>query len=195
MIDIDAAVDAAMRIQGWKTREELVWMTRQASRANVVIDVGCWRGRTTKAMAAVCPGIVVAVDHLSAPYTGETARNEIQKAGNGQVEILKDFLTNLEPELSSGKVFGVFLDGDDARKAVAEFLGRSRADFVWIDGDHDYQDVVADIVAYRALLAPGGILSGHDYDPEAFPGVVRAVRELCENFVLGHGTSWYVPGK
>lgn len=193
-MSIFEAVDEAMKIQGWKTRDEMVWLAQQARRARIVIDVGCWRGRTTKAMAAVCPGIVVAVDHLAAPYTGETARNEILQKGTGQFEILRDFLANLEEEIYYGKVYGVFLDGSDARLAVREFLNGCLADFIWLDGDHGYDQAVADISFYKALLAPRGILSGHDYEP-AFPGVVQAVNELCPGFVLGHGTSWYLPPK
>lgn len=193
MITVDEAVDQAMEIQGWKTREEMVWLARQAAKARIVVDVGCWRGRTTKAMSAVCHGIVIAVDHLSAPYSGETARNEIIKR-EGNLGILKDFSKNLEKELEVGKVYGVFQDGDAARKDVAAFLGAGGVDFVWIDGDHGYEDVVADIKAYGALLAPNGILSGHDYAPE-FPDVVRAVNELCPGFARGHGTSWHVPRK
>ncbi|WP_197231395.1 class I SAM-dependent methyltransferase [Novipirellula artificiosorum] len=48
-------------------------------------------------------------------------------------------------------------------------------DFVFIDGDHSYQSVKADLTAWHPKLRPGGILLGHDYDPERFPGVVNAV--------------------
>ena len=190
MRSIEEAVAIGSMIQGWKTQEELVWLARRASRSKVVIDIGCWRGRTTKIMAAVCPGIVIAVDHLTAPYTGETARNEILRASES-LAIQKEFTVNLAEELSSGKVYAVLQDGDAAREAVAAFLKGTKADFVWIDGDHAYGDVRADILFYGALLREGGILSGHDYEP-AFPDVMKAVEELCPGFERGHGTSWWV---
>lgn len=189
--DIDQAVDAALQIQGWKTRDELVWMAQNARRSKMVLDVGCWRGRTTKLMSSVMRGYgqVIAVDHLQAPYTGETARNEIIQR-EGQLRIITDFMGNLYEELHGGKVYGIFLDGDEARKAVASFLGGSKVDFAWIDGDHDYKDVVADIQAYRPLMAPGSVFAGHDYEP-AFPGVVQAVNDLCPDFERGPGTAWF----
>jgi predicted O-methyltransferase YrrM len=190
MMTIEEAVALGSSIQGWKTQEELVWLARHASGSHIVIDVGCWRGRTTKIMAAVCPGMIIAVDHLTGQYTGETARNEILNKSR-TLEIAMDFTANLADELYRGKVYAVLENGDEARKAVAAFLGGAKADFVWIDGDHAYEDAKADIVAYGALVQPGGILSGHDYEP-SFPGVVKAVEELCPGFERGPGTSWWV---
>jgi hypothetical protein len=48
--------------------------------------------------------------------------------------------------------------------------------FVFIDGDHSYEVVKADIAAWILRLAPGGVLAGHDYG-DAHPGVKRAVIE------------------
>lgn len=47
-------------------------------------------------------------------------------------------------------------------------------DLVFIDAAHDYENVKADIEAWRPKC---NVLSGHDYD-EKFPGVIRAVDEL-----------------
>lgn len=189
-VSIDEAVDLGMAIQGWKTREELAWLAGHAARAQFVLDVGCWRGQTTKVMAAVCPGKVVAVDHVSGCYTGDVGRNEILK-GETPWDILQDFLSNLEAELHDLKVFGIFENGDLAREAVRELAGHMRFGFVWLDGDHAYEDVRADILAYKALMDPGSILAGHDYDP-SFPGVVRAVDESCVGFQRGPHTAWYL---
>ncbi len=53
---------------------------------------------------------------------------------------------------------------------------------VFIDGNHSYDQVVADFTNYRDLLAPGGCMVFHDYGygphngrPEADPDVRRAV--------------------
>lgn len=51
-------------------------------------------------------------------------------------------------------------------------------DFVFIDANHTYDDVRADILAWLPKVKPGGILAGHDYSPEMFPGVCKAVDEL-----------------
>lgn len=190
MISVHSAVDEAMKIQGWKTWGELVWMATQAAKSSWVIDIGCWRGRTTKAMAAVCPGKIIAVDHASGKYSGDTGRNAILESVPPE-SITRDFMKNLSVEVAVGKVIPIFENGIVAIGRVRGELWGDKADFAWIDGDHDYEDVKRDIAAYRPLLKPGSLLSGHDYE-DSFPGVQRAVRELCPGFKRGLGTSWYV---
>lgn len=56
-------------------------------------------------------------------------------------------------------------------------------DFVYIDGDHEYEFVKRDLRLYWEKLRKGGILSGHDFTPY-FPGVVRAVVEFADQHSL-----------
>lgn len=53
-------------------------------------------------------------------------------------------------------------------------------DFVYIDALHDYNSVKADIDAWYPKVKVGGILYGHDYNPEKWSGVVRAVKEFAK---------------
>lgn len=63
-------------------------------------------------------------------------------------------------------------------------------DVVYIDGAHDYDNVKADILAWRPKLRRGGVLAGHDYGPHA-PGVVDAVDELIGKPSKVYGeTTW-----
>lgn len=67
-------------------------------------------------------------------------------------------------------------------------------DVVYIDADHSYEGVKADIAAYAPLVAPGGYLCGHDHT-ESWPGVIRAVREFCDcrlRLRTFRDTSWMV---
>jgi hypothetical protein len=52
-------------------------------------------------------------------------------------------------------------------------------DFLYIDVNHKYEFVKADIANYYPLLKEGGILAGHDY-VDAWPGVIRAVHEFSQ---------------
>ena len=51
-------------------------------------------------------------------------------------------------------------------------------DFVFIDAGHSYEDVLSDIRAWLPKVKAGGILAGHDYENERYPGVKKAVDEL-----------------
>ena len=56
-------------------------------------------------------------------------------------------------------------------------------DFVFIDAEHTYEGVRDDIIAWSPKVRPGGIIAGHDYTPERFPGVVAAVDEAFPNAI------------
>lgn len=47
-------------------------------------------------------------------------------------------------------------------EAVHDFDNES-LDFVYIDGNHNFQNVTNDIVEWSKKVKPGGIISGHDY--------------------------------
>lgn len=60
-------------------------------------------------------------------------------------------------------------------QAAAQDVEDESLDFVFIDADHTYEGVSADIDAWLPKVR--GMILGHDYHPETFPGVVRAVNE------------------
>lgn len=66
-------------------------------------------------------------------------------------------------------------------------------DLVFIDGDHSYGAVKADIEAWLPTLKPMGVLAGHDYY-QNWPGVMRAVNEAFpyERLRWLPDTIWYV---
>jgi hypothetical protein len=61
--------------------------------------------------------------------------------------------------------------------AAASQVADGSLDFVFIDADHSYEGVAADIDAWRSKVKAGGLLCGHDYGHSRFPGVKRAVDE------------------
>jgi hypothetical protein len=50
-------------------------------------------------------------------------------------------------------------------------------DFIYIDAEHDYENVKQDIELSLPLLKTHGVIAGHDYQPE-HPGVMMAVHEI-----------------
>jgi predicted O-methyltransferase YrrM len=47
-------------------------------------------------------------------------------------------------------------------------------DFLYIDADHGYDGVMADLIAWVPHVRPGGVIVGDDYDNAIYPGVKRA---------------------
>lgn len=67
-------------------------------------------------------------------------------------------------------------------------------DFCYIDADHSYDSVKADIRAWKPKVKDGGYLCGHDYDSH-LPNcdVTRAVHEIFNPETVGTGEcDWWV---
>jgi hypothetical protein len=62
-------------------------------------------------------------------------------------------------------------------------------DFVYIDGAHDFDNVMMDLILWSPKVRKGGIVSGHDYMENYRQGVVQAVN----TYVHAHGVQpWYI---
>ena len=61
---------------------------------------------------------------------------------------------------------------------AAPTFSDSSLDWVFIDADHHYSSVKADIWAWIPKVRPGGALLGHDYRSPRWPGVKQAVDEV-----------------
>ncbi len=77
-------------------------------------------------------------------------------------------------------------------RSVEAADGLEPLDWAYIDGDHTYEAVRADLEAYYPLVKPGGVLAGDDYGMVGWweDGVRRAVDE----FAAAHGCPLTVLG-
>jgi hypothetical protein len=64
-------------------------------------------------------------------------------------------------------------------------------DFVFLDADHKYETIKADIQHWLPKIKPGGIIGGHDYS-QSFPGIPKAVNEFFPGKFKVIGDSWLV---
>jgi hypothetical protein len=79
--------------------------------------------------------------------------------------------------------------------AAREFKDAS-IDWVFIDGDHSYEGVKADLWAWWPKVRPRGLFSGHDWRDERNYGVIKAVSEFAEEkglqVRLGPNYTWFI---
>jgi len=73
-------------------------------------------------------------------------------------------------------------------EGVLEFADRS-VDFVWIDGNHDFDFAMLDLIHWTAKVKPGGIVAVHDYDVWEGSDVTRAVNAYTNAHRIN---PWYV---
>jgi len=70
---VSPPVVKAEKIDGAMGREDLEWLHDTAKRMASVVEVGCWKGRSTYALLAGCLGPVYAVDHWEGATLQEAA--------------------------------------------------------------------------------------------------------------------------
>ena len=66
-------------------------------------------------------------------------------------------------------------------------------DFVFLDIFKEYESCLAYFKEWIPKVRPGGLVMGHDYALK-FPGIVRAVHELCPEgtlLQLGKDSTWW----
>lgn len=167
-----------MRIDGWMEEDELEWIAEMASVSHSILEVGAFKGRTTRAIADNTDGKIVVVDPWNQDYWYEDGRKfEVD------FNVLPEFADNLEDHLKSGKVIPF-------QEMFSEHKDPGPFDFIFLDGDHRFKTVEDDIK--HALTICHGVLAGHDYTTtDIWPGVKKAVDELLGSKVsLGPGSIW-----
>ena len=70
-----------------------------------------------------------------------------------------------------------------------EIVEDGSLDLVYVDGDHRYEAVLADLKGWLPKLRAGGVMAGHDW---SFPAVQKALFEVFNNkeTMLFQGDSW-----
>jgi Methyltransferase domain len=145
-------------------------------------EIGVAEGRFSAALLDLCPHVLlIAVDDFAPGYTTwmgtkwtaeRQAVNRAKFEAVGRRHPVRLSLLNV-PSLEA-----------------ANGLSDGTLDFVFIDADHGYDAVKADIAAWLPKIRPGGWVTGHDYDLEKFPGVVRAVEETFADFHIKDDFVW-----
>ena len=166
MVDHGTAMAIAYRIPGEMWPTELGWLYYQLAQSKLHVEVGTFCGRS---LWATCAGLqqpsrVIAVDAneghaIPIPWVQGVRQLTIQMIHDltlARVELLETYSV------------------DAARQLMQQGLA-GQVDSVFIDGDHNSAEVMADCQAWWPLLRDGGTLCGHDYW-SADPGVMDAVQ-------------------
>ena len=72
---------------------------------------------------------------------------------------------------------------------AVEFVRDESVDLVYVDGDHRYEAVLADIQGWKPKLRKGGVMAGHDW---SFKAVQKALSETLggDDYFFFQGDSW-----
>src|SRR5262249_33639595 len=125
-------IERAMTIDGWMEKHDLEWLAEKASQHQTIAEVGCWMGRSTRALADNTPGKVWAVDHWKG---SEEHQGSFKDNADNPDWCFNLFKQNLH-DLIGTKV--VPLRNSSVNVAYAFSSIGMKLDMVFIDASHDY---------------------------------------------------------
>ena len=160
-----------------------------------VVEVGSWQGKSTIYLANQFKAFgkrahIHCVDTFDGG-TDEVIQKRVKEMGGPDVA-----QERIQENLRRAQVgWMVTTHRKPSVEAASDFQDDSMA-AVFIDADHSYEAVKADLAAWYPKVKPGGIIAGHDFvwnHPVSQKGVIRAVREFCADKpleVMRHGRIW-----
>jgi GT2 family glycosyltransferase len=157
---VSAALDKAKDggIDGWMSAAELKFLQDSAMKNETIVEIGSWKGRSTKAMLDM-GAHVTAVDHWQGSDTIKGLADE--------QDVYAEFMRNVGhyPLLTVMKMPSM---------EAAAMLNGNMYDMTFIDAGHTYEDCKNDISAW--LPRTKKLIVFHDFC-SGWPGVMRAVKE------------------
>ena len=170
-------------IEGWLNDAETRWLFKRAlslpDNTNLV-EIGSFKGRSTSCLAFGCRGTnkrVFAVDTFD-------GGPDLQR-----YDSFREFCLNIKRCQLSEYVEPV--------RGISWELAKTwnkPIHFLFIDGSHLYEDVLADFASFVPHVVPGGIIAFHDVHKN-HPGVLKAWHETFKHQLtnigycdsIGHG--------
>jgi hypothetical protein len=126
----------------------------------VFVEIGCWEGKSTVFMADKIKRSGKKIEFYAVDLWDSYKQVDLTWKADYET-----FLKNIEPVKDYIKVIK-----SDSVEASKLFKDKS-VDFIFIDGNHQYEYVKRDILAWLPKLK--GVMAGHDYDWQSVKDAVR----------------------
>lgn len=165
-------------IDHFSRRKEFIQMLAERG-AKIGAEIGTDHGQYAQQLCEGIPGLRLdCVDPWKAYTEGKEAHTQ---------EEMDQIYEEAGERLKSYDVGFLRMDSMDALEAVSD----NTLDFVFIDGNHSYENTFEDITEWTKKVKPGGIVAGHDYkvDKERNYGVIEAVQKYTED---NHIAPWFI---
>ena len=143
-----------------------------------ILDVGTARGFSAIVMASALDkmnvnGEIITIDPL--PHHHKMYWNCID-----DLESKKSRSEILSPYNQLINMYINFLEGEF--QYAIKYLSFERIHFAFIDAIHKYENVIHEFKYINQFQKLGDIIIFDDYNNKLFPGVVKAVDEICQNY-------------
>lgn len=166
-------------ITGWFSVEDsktYQYLITNIPEDGTIVEIGCWLGKSSSFLAdAKKPNQkIICVDTWEGSAS-ELETNHTLVKTHDIYEIFKDNMGDRDYQ-------AIKKPSVEAAKSFED----NSLDAVFIDAEHTYNAVKADIEAWYPKLKNGGYISGHDYDRN-WPEVRRAVNDCFKGRLVKEG--------
>jgi len=190
---IDPAMESSLKITRGRLlrpkpgrRDSRTFLLKSLPKNSVGAEVGVWKGDFAAEMLRIVrPYRLYLIDpweFMPDPHHAHTRYGgSIAKSTNDMETVFRSVCKRFGREISKGTVNihrGTLL-------GLAETLKLPVLDWVYIDGDHNYDAVSSDLQAAVRMVRPGGYITGDDYREDGWwkDSVISAVHELMRDGV------------
>jgi hypothetical protein len=151
-------------------------MLQRMPKGGVCVEVGVWRGDFTRMILnQLVPDKMILIDpwknfdERTDAFDGRTKDQEFE-------DIYQSVCNKYASELKSGQLE---IERGLSQPVLAGMEPES-VSFIYLDGDHSYEGVKADLAAVFPLMKPSGIIMMDDYHRRGWwgDGVIRATNEF-----------------
>lgn len=166
----------------WQSRDQLPLLLNKLGLFGDGVEVGTLYGHFASHIRANWKGqMLYCVDRWKFIEGYDDSANMPQEE---QDKIHDEAKERVEAAVASVKLPACLVRSDSVEAAKHFASLGFRFDFVYIDADHSYEGVKADLEAYWPLVKSGGIFAGHDFIADGFhrpgdPFVGYATKEEC----------------
>lgn len=150
--------------QGWFNHGQKILELVEQHRPKVCVELGSWQGASAIPVARAIRrwgGTVTCVDTWGGAVDGTVS---LQTPW-----MLLNCVRNMTQAGVGGNIRVIVSTTSEAAQWWTEPV-----DYLYIDADHSYEGVMADLRAWVPHVRPGGLLLGDDYGSTMYPGVAEA---------------------
>ena len=166
-----ATLAEAPKIPGWFHHGQKILSLVEQHRPHVCVELGTWQGASAIPVARSIQrwgGTLTCVD----TWSGQLNEDGGSLAGKMPVMLLSCARAMVEAGVGAN-VRLIPATTRDAAKVWSEPI-----DYLYVDADHSYEGVLADLLAWAPHVRCGGLILGDDYDNAIYPGVKEAWDEF-----------------
>ncbi len=179
-------------VTGWNYSHVIFKQLIEQTNPKVIIEVGTWKGgsaikmgnylkQSNRQAKIYCVDTWLGALEFWTRFKDSEERNLMLK--NGYPQVYYQFLSNVVHNDLQDIIIPVPMPSTMGAAVLKDY--GVTAELIYVDGSHEYEDVKADIKAYKELCT--GIIFGDDY---GWPSVKDAVRDSGLNVNIVDENYW-----